>query len=106
MFYAPQYGRRQKPRPAKIAAALLALCLTGCTYATIEARHTSHPFAGPPFGPRTDEDSLNTVNACIGVERGSWFAENCLGYKLGEGGFYGPPVTYDARVGKRFEFRR
>lgn len=88
---------------ALIALASMAI-LCGCTYATTEIRHISHPTAGPPFGPKTEEDSLNTANACIGVERKGWFFEHCLGYQLGDGGFYGPDLTYDARVGKRFEF--
>lgn len=90
---------------------LLLLCaaslagMGGCAnYASIEVAHTSHPFAGPPFGDRHDEDSLDRVNACVGRDRGGWFAEGCIGYKYAEGGFYGPKVSFDGRIGRKFRF--
>ncbi len=88
--------------------ALLAACLIalqGCTYLSAEMQHVSHPLAGPPFGPKTEEDSLNTVNACAGRERQGWYVEQCLGYKLTDGGVYGPKLTYEARFGKRIQLR-
>jgi hypothetical protein len=114
MLHAPQYGKRkplnpnkQRPNnmPKKILTAVLLLSLSGCSYLTTELRHTSHPTAGKPFGPRTEEDSLNTVNACAGRETGAWFIEQCLGYKLTDGGFYGPQLTYDLRVGRKWQLK-
>lgn len=85
---------------------LAALSLAGCVnYGSLEMAHSSHPFAGEPFGDRTEEDSFNRANACIGHDNSSgWYAESCLGYKIGDGGFYGPRLTFDGRVGRRFRF--
>jgi hypothetical protein len=79
--------------------------MSGCAnYATVEIAHSSHPFAGKPFGPRTDEDSLDRLNACAGRDRAGWFVETCIGYKLRDAGFVGPSVTFDGRIGRKFRF--
>jgi hypothetical protein len=87
-------------RRALIASALL---LTGCTIngVTAEYEHVSHPLAGPPFGPRTEEDSLNVANLVIDMKTQSprICVQHVLGYKLSDGGFYGPRVTYELRAG-------
>lgn len=103
--YCGRCGKMGHNRRSCLIAALLSVVLmSGCTYATVELRHTSHPFAGPPFGPKSEEDSLNTANACAGRSKAGIFLEHCLGYKLSDGGFYGPEVTYDVRAGVRFEW--
>ena len=67
--------------------------------------HISHPFAGPPFGPTNEEDSLDTIEMT-----GAWYGpkntyvEIGLGYKLSDGGFYGPKLTGIVRAG--IEFKR
>src|SRR5690242_17901633 len=81
----PRADRAQSRRPGAavkasrmtlvLAAALLSAC---ANYGSVELAHSSHPFAGPPFGPRTDEDSLDRVNGCLGRERAGWYAEGCL----------------------------
>jgi hypothetical protein len=88
----------------KICIALLLSCcaLTGCTSLSLDASHTSHPFAGPPFGPASEEDSLNSISACLQREARGWYAEQCLGYKIGDGGFYGPRLIYTARAGMKW----
>jgi hypothetical protein len=46
-----------------VACILVIAGTSGCAnYATLELAHTSHPFALPPFGDRTEEDSLDRVN--------------------------------------------
>lgn len=96
----------QQLRFLGILVCVLALnALAGCAnYAKLEVAHTSHPFAGRPFTDRTDEDSLDRLNGCIGRERAGWYAETCLGYKYRDGGFYGPRVTFDGRFGRKFSF--
>ena len=90
-----------------IIVALCALCMfamSGCAnYGRVELEHVSHPFAGFPVSPRTDEDALNQFNVCLGNDRG-WFAEACTGYVIGDSGFFGPRLSFTARVGKRFNF--
>jgi hypothetical protein len=91
-------------------AILLGMQLTGCAvmpesmYAEVE--HVSHPFAGPPFGPRTEEDTLNMIN--VG---GTWSKDNVymdvgLGYKFTDSGFHGPPLSFDMRVGYRIPLKK
>lgn len=71
--------------------------------ASVELAHTSHPFAGPPFGPTDEEDSLDRVNGCLRKDkRNGVYWEGCIGYKYVDGGFYGPKMTFDGRIGKRF----
>lgn len=81
---------------------LINMC-SGCTGMRVEVEHTSHPLAGPPFGPRSEEDSLNTINVVKRVEKGRFYAEGGLGYKFDDGGFYGPPLTATVRVGVSLE---
>lgn len=89
---------------AAIAISLLLTC-SGCTSVSVQLEHISHPFAGPPFGPTTEEDSLNQPQVCAAREEQRWYVEHCVGYKLGDGGFYGPRLTYTARVGRRWGLR-
>jgi hypothetical protein len=77
-----------------------------CSYLKVEAEHVSHPTAGPPFGPRNQEDSINQINACLGSDDGQTYYESCLGYQVRDGGFYGPPLTFSARVGRRFNLKK
>ena len=87
------------------AFALLPL-ITGCAnYAFVEAAETSHPLAGRPFGDPSEEDCARRVNAGLGREWPSgWYAEAAAGYKLKRCGFFGPRLTGDVRVGRRFRF--
>lgn len=78
---------------------IAAIALTGCSSLQVELEHTSHPFAGPPFGPTSEEDSLNTVNVIARRQTGSVYAEMGLGYKTNDGGFHGPELTFTSRVG-------
>lgn len=80
---------------------VLCLLSCACTYTKIEGEHISHPFAGPPFGDKSEEDSLNQVNGCAGTERMRWYTELCVGYVIGNGGFVGPRLTTTVRAGFR-----
>lgn len=89
-------------------AALVLLATTGCgsldvcerVEAGLAADHVSHPTAGRPFGPKTEEDSLNTVGGYgrCSFSQGVW-TEVGLGWKVGDGGFYGPDMVSELRVG-------
>lgn len=60
--------------------------------------HVSHPLQGAPFGPSTQEDSLDTVGACATWERGRVSFESGLGYKYKEGGFYGDDFIFQGQL--------
>lgn len=91
---------------SKSILALLAVALTGCSSVRVEWEHVSHPFAGPPFGPQSEEDSLDTLNVITRKEAGRVYIETGLGYKLGDGGFYGPGLTFTSRIGVELGDRR
>lgn len=87
-----------------VVTLIAALALSACSTYKAEWQHISHPFAGPPFGPTSEEDSLDHIQVC-GVRRyafNQWtqaYAESCVGYVLADGGFYGPNLTGGVRVG-------
>lgn len=90
---------------------LLSICvlflmgLGGCAnYASVELAHSSHPLDGPPFGPRSEEDSLDRLNVCVGREHAGWYVDSCVGYRYADGGFYGSDFTFDGRFGRKFTF--
>ena len=89
-------------RTALVVIAIALGFLSGCTTTRLELEHVSHPFAGPPFGPMTEEDSLTQINYCKGTNRNRWYVENCLGMKIGDTGFYGPRLTYTGRIGMQW----
>jgi hypothetical protein len=77
---------------------VVAILVTACSGMRVELEHTSHPFAGPPFGPRSEEDSLDTLNVIKSFKTGRVSVDLGLGRKLGDGGFYGPRTTATARI--------
>lgn len=84
------------------AAALAALLLSGCTTVSVEMEHISHPLAGWPVGPSSEEDWVHTVGIVGRKEYGRWYVEQGLGYNVAGrdgGGFVGPGLTYTGRVG-------
>lgn len=82
---------------------LAAVVLSGCVSAprNIDAgwSHSSHPRQGRPFGPSSEEDSLDTVGLRARWDDGTYFTEMGLGYRLRDGGFYGDDFIFESRVG-------
>lgn len=78
---------------------LIALSISGCSSYRVEYEHVSHPFAGQPFGPASEEDTLDQLQVCAKRSAGRAYTEACLGYRLTDGGFYGPPLTGGIRIG-------
>jgi len=70
-----------------------------------EVEHISHPLAGWPVSAKDTEDSLSTLNVVGRWTRGNFYVENGVGYKLTDGGFYGPKVTFVSRVGYEWKLR-
>lgn len=93
-----------------IAVALL-LVVSGCASLHPDAGrvywgHVSHPQVGPPFGQRHEEDSLDTLNAALVWRDGAWFVETGLGWKLVDGGVYGPDLVFSSRIGREFQWNK
>lgn len=78
---------------------LASLLLTGCATYRVEYEHVSHPLAGEPFGPQSEEDTLDQINLCGQKRYGRLYGDACLGYRLFDDGFYGPNLTGSVRVG-------
>lgn len=83
---------------------VVAAILSGCASIVPDAvrgewSHTSHVFAGPPFGPKYEEDSLDTANVIARWQNGRLYSEIGVGYKLADGGFFGPDLTFTSRIG-------
>lgn len=93
---------------ARILATAIMAVVTGCASTggicdgkqlAAETSHTSHVSAGPPIGPKEEEDSLDTIGLVGRCTRGHVYVETGLGYKFREGGFYGPEDIFTIRVG-------
>lgn len=65
----------------------------------IEHEHVSHPLAGYPFGPASEEDALDHVGPVGRCTVGRGYVDMNLGWKIGDGGFYGPRLTGGVRIG-------
>lgn len=98
--------KRAAARLGSLLAGVLAL--SGCSVIggvcdqaqiSVEYTHVSHPLAGAPFGPRTEEDALHTVGPVGRCDMGRAYVEGGLGYKVRDGGFYGPDLTGSFNVG-------
>jgi len=91
------------------ALVVIALALAGCEVAPaaiyLEAEHTSHPFAGEPFGPASEEDGLTVANFGAEWVHGNAYLQSGLGWKLAHEGFKGPDLTFNIRAGYRFKLK-
>lgn len=94
----------------KIPLLLSALALQGCAAiipntAKLELEHVSHPMAGWPTGPKSQEDSLTQVNGIASWTISGIRVESGLGYSLLDKGFYGPSLTYTGRISKEWRLK-
>ena len=79
-------------------------CSLAPTYLNLQPiDHVSHLTAGPPFGRRTEEDTLNQTNLLLGwnSKSGRTYLETGIGYMWKDSGFYGPRFTASLRVGTK-----
>lgn len=83
---------------------IASLAAAGCAPHAIRAEyeHISHPLAGPPFGPRSEEDALDHLAILARWHFELVTVDVGLGYKLVDGGMYGPKCTGIVRVSKEF----
>lgn len=76
-------------------------CITNPDSVDAGWSHVSHPKLGRPFGPSTEEDTLDTLGLRARWDRGKCFAEMGLAYRLRNGGFYGDDFIFESRMGVR-----
>lgn len=95
--------------PPRLSLLLAALLMTGCASlpdaVRLEWQHVSHPLAGPPFGPTTAEDSLDQLNALAKWQQDGWYYEAGFGWKVTDGGMYGPRLMFTSRIGREIRVR-
>lgn len=60
--------------------------------------HVSHPLLGPPFGPETEEGTIDSVGGTCRWERGRVFFESGLSYKWPDSDLYGDDLLFNSRV--------
>lgn len=61
--------------------------------------HVSHPRKGEPFGPATEEGTIDSVGATCRWERGRLFMESGLSYMWPDSDLYGDDLLYNGRIG-------
>lgn len=83
-----------------VTSALLSGCLSMPDRVDAGWTHDSHPLLGRPFGPKEEEDTLDTLGVRAAWHRGRYYMEMGAGRKMGDGGFYGDDrVVFTSRVG-------
>lgn len=86
----------------KALAVMMLIALTGCSLAPDRVSqgwtHVSHPLKGFPFGPSTEEDTLDVADIECEWKRGRYTVELSLGYQLADGGFAGDDFIFRSRV--------
>lgn len=88
-------------RLAILAAVALSGCVSAPSSVDVGWSHNSHPRQGRPFGPPSEEDTLDILGLRARWDEGRGFAEMGLGYKLRDGGFYGDDFIFESRIGVR-----
>lgn len=102
----PWYAEYNSPVPKfKAVMALLALAaLSGCAslpapktcFANYD--HVSHPLQGQPFGPKTEEGTIDSVGATCRWEKGRVFMESGLSYMWPDSDLYGDDLLFNSRI--------
>lgn len=102
----PWYAAYAEPKTTRtLVAVMAALLLQGCAvvpapdvcFASYD--HVSHPRLGPPFGPETEEGTIDSVGTSCRWERGRVFFESGLSYMVPDSDLYGDDLLYNGRVG-------
>lgn len=78
---------------------MLIVSCGGCTTVSVDTMHVSHPLRGAPFGPASEEDTLDVIGVTARREFGKLYIEHSLQYRYIDGGFYGDDFIYTGRVG-------
>lgn len=108
-FYA-LYNPRTRLRGVLAAAALLALqaCAVVPAPDTCFANydHTSHPLLGKPFGPESEEGTIDSIGGTCRWERGRVFFESGLSYMWPDSDLYGDDLLFNSRVAVKIWERR
>lgn len=102
----PWYGAYKASKAAAgLMATLTLLMLQGCAvvpapdmcFASYD--HVSHPRLGPPFGPETEEGTIDSIGTSCRWERGRVFFESGLSYMVPDSDLYGDDFLYNGRIG-------
>lgn len=101
----PWYAEYQPAARLRVAMALLTLAtLSGCAVVPSPDQcfanydHVSHPLQGEPFGPKTEEGTIDSVGGTCRWERGRMFFESGLSYSWPDSDLYGDDLLFNSRV--------
>lgn len=91
----------------KLIVAILPLLLSGCVltapqHVAAEWHHASFPLAGQPFGPKEEEDALDTLGLAARWEFGRVYFDAGLGHRVRDAGFSNDrnsTLVYSGKVG-------
>lgn len=83
-----------------VSALVLQACavLPAPTTCFVNYDHLSHPLQGPPFGPDTEEGTIDTVGGTCRWEKGRVFVESGLSYLWPGSDLYGDDLLFNSRV--------
>lgn len=83
-----------------VAALLVQGCATMLAPDTCFANydHISHPLQGKPFGPVTEEGTIDSVGTTCRWERGRVFLESGLSYMVPDSDLYGDDFLFNSRI--------
>jgi hypothetical protein len=86
---------------AIVATAVFSGCMSVPDRVDLDWAHVSHPLLGAPFGPSSEEDTLDVAEISATWNRGPFFMQAGLGKRLADGGFYGDDFIFNSRVGMK-----
>jgi hypothetical protein len=88
---------------AILALLMIIVSCSGCTTVSADTMHVSRPLSGYPFGPASEEDTLDVIGITARKEYSRWYVENSLQYMYRDGGFdssgNGKELIYTGRIG-------
>ncbi len=76
--------------------------LQGCSVAPIicfmNYDHVSHPLLGVPFGPETEEGTIDSIGTTCRWDHGRVFLESGLSYMIPDSDLYGDDFLFNSRI--------
>lgn len=101
----PWYAEYKPASGLKRVVALLALAtLQACATVPspnacfVNYDHVSHPLQGQPFGPKTEEGTIDSIGGTCRWEKGRVFIESGLSYMWPDSDLYGDDLLFNSRV--------
>ena len=86
----------------KLGILALTIALSGCVTmpkeCLVDVTHISHPTLGPPFGPESEEGTIDSFGSSCRWEADKLLAEMGLAYKIPDSDLYGNDFIFIGKV--------